>query len=250
MSGRDSQCSVSRQDSLPPPTSLGDGGLRFTSPRMNDENLGSSMSMTWPRANLSLGGNPPPRMSSVPPILGNTLSGVGLSSVPLLSLKGPVQINADALLVADGEVLASSINGQFQSFMIFFIYTVQNSVKTSFSRPLSKPRVRNPLSSLKLPSQRCAISPNPSSIPSIGTSNNQMENSVKVEQDFLTSSGNSDNSPPQWADRSFDEEYFSIPEDNTLLNCSLSSSLSSLCNHKDLDGDVSPPLGRLSRPLC
>lgn len=113
------------------------------------------------------------------------------------------------------------------------MYTVQSTVKTSFSRPLSKPRVRNPLSSLMPPNQ-CQTS-NSSSIPSIGSSNSQTENAMQVEQDFLASGGNSDTS---WADNSFDEEYFSIPEDNTLLNSSLSSSLSSLCNQKDLEGDV------------
>ena len=111
VSGRDSrQCSSSIHDSLPLPTSLGDGGLQLTSSRVSDEKYVSSMSMTWPRANLSLGWSTPPGMSSVPPKLSTRSSGTGMSSVPPLSLKGPIQINADALLVADGEVLSSNVH--------------------------------------------------------------------------------------------------------------------------------------------
>lgn len=118
MKNRDPQCSVSRQDTLPSPTSLGDGGLQFTHPRVNDEPFGSSMSMTWPRANLSLGGISPPGMGGVPPVLSARSSGAGVSGVSPLSLKGPVQINADAFSVADGKVLTSSTS---RSIVLTFV---------------------------------------------------------------------------------------------------------------------------------
>ena len=119
-------------------------------------------------------------------------------------------------------------------------YAVQNTVKTSFSRPLSKPRVRNPLTSLKPQNQSHGISPPISGsvgpIPNIGSSSGQRESPTQLEQDFLTSGGGGNTEVVTgWGEASFDEDYFSmIPEDTTLLNSSLSSSLSSLCGHKEL----------------
>lgn len=122
------------------------------------------------------------------------------------------------------------------------IIAVQNTVKTSFSRPLSKPRVRNPLTSLKQQNQGSGISPPLSGsvgpIPSIGTKIDSLSAS-RVEQDFLAS-GNGEHVPNAgWGED--DDSYFMIPEDTTILNSSLSSSLSSLCGHKDAENapDVS-----------
>ncbi len=188
----------------------------------SDEHFGggsrNSMSVTWPRAlGSNVGGG----------------SGGGLSNT--LNLKGPNQINADSLGVAGGELVTTLL------FIInySFLFAVHNTVKTSFSRPLSKPRVRNPLTSLKTQNSQ-GISPPLSSlyspIPSIGTRQEQVDSPTQLEQDFLASDGNVDTSIPTWGDSSFDEEYFSmIPEDTTLLNSSLTSSLSSLYGHKDLD---------------
>ena len=114
-------------------------------------------------------------------------------------------------------------------------------MKTNFSsRPLSKPRVRNPLTSLKTQNQGQGISPPlPGSlepIPNIGSSHERTDSPTQVEQDFLALGSNSDVSP-SWGESSFDEEYYKylIPEDTTLLNNSLSCSLASLCGHRDLE---------------
>lgn len=125
----------------------------------------------------------------------------------------------------------------------FFCYAVQNTVKTSFSRPPSKPRVRNPLTLLKSHSLGHGNSPPLSGsgcpIPSIGSHQRSTEAAAQVEQDFLASGGGGGHMEPAqgWGETSFDEDYFSsIPEDVAQLNSSLSSSLSSLC--KDADGSL------------
>ncbi len=107
----------------------------------------------------------------------------------------------------------------------FFLFPVHNSVKTSVSRPLSKPRVRNPLNSIKASNQNTA----------------HRESPTQLEKEFLSSANGASDGvsvPTEWAENSWDDEYFStIPEDVTILNQSLSSSLSSLCAGKaDLDG--------------
>lgn len=72
------------------------------------------------------------------------------------------------------------------------------------SRPLSKPRVRNPLTSLKQQHQR-----SPQDSPTL------------TEREFLSSS--------TWGENMEEELYRAIPDDTTLLDSSLSSSLASLC---------------------
>ena len=108
----------------------------------------------------------------------------------------------------------------------FEIHTVQNSVRTNVSRPLSKPRVRNPLTSkMKEHSANLASVPKHTDSPTL------------LEREFLTSANNSSSGPSAgWGETSWDEEYFKmIPEDTTILNSSLSSSLSSLCAARDLE---------------
>ncbi len=152
----------------------------------------ASMSVTWPRS----GG------------------GVALT-------RGTNQITADTSKITGGNKLS-------QCFIITIIVfsAVHNYVKTSVSRPLSKPRVRNPLNSMKPSNQSTAHRDSP----------------TQLEKEFL-SSGNGVSSetgsmPSGWADTSWDEDYFdTIPEDITILNSSLSSSLSSLCAGRvDLEG--------------
>ena len=63
---------------------------------------------------------------------------------------------------------------------------------------------------------------------------NQDSSATQVEQDFLRGVVST---PHHWTEQSIDEDYFAIPEDNTILNSSLSASLSSLCN-KDSDPEV------------
>lgn len=122
-------------------------------------------------------------------------------------------------------------------------------MKTSFSRPPSKPRVRNPLTSLK--NQGQGISPPLSGagcpIPNIGSSHRSTESPTRLERDFLASGGGGGGAagtPPTatgWGEASFDE-YFNIPEDTALLNSSLSSSLASLFPHgKDLESSLATP---------
>ena len=107
----------------------------------------------------------------------------------------------------------------------FEIPTVQNSVKTNVSRPLSKPRVRNPLTSkIKEHSTNLASVPKHTDSPTL------------LEREFLTSANNTSGPSAGWGETSWDEEYFKmIPEDTTILNSSLSSSLSSLCAARDLE---------------
>ncbi len=85
--------------------------------------------------------------------------------------------------------------------------------------------MRNPLHSIKASNQSKA----------------HRESPTQLEKEFLSSAnGVSDgiNVPTGWAETSWDDEYFNtIPEDVTILNSSLSSSLSSLCAGKsDIDG--------------
>jgi hypothetical protein len=99
-------------------------------------------------------------------------------------------------------------------------------VKTNVSRPLSKPRVRNPLTSkIKEHSANLASVPKHTDSPTL------------LEREFLTSANNSTSGPSAgWGETSWDEEYFKmIPEDTTILNSSLSSSLSSLCAARELE---------------
>lgn len=106
----------------------------------------------------------------------------------------------------------------------FSLCTVQNPVKTNVSRPLSKPRVRNPITS-KIKEQ----SANLTTIPK------HTDSPTQVEREFLTSSNNV-SIPSGWGDNSWDEEYFNmIPEDTAILNSSLSSSLSSLCAPRETE---------------
>lgn len=101
---------------------------------------------------------------------------------------------------------------------------MQNPVKTNVSRPLSKPRVRNPLTS-KIKEH----SANLGSIPK------HTDSPTQVEREFLASSNNM-GIPAGWGDNSWDEDYFKmIPEDTTILNSSLSSSLSSLCASRETE---------------
>lgn len=111
---------------------------------------------------------------------------------------------------------------------------MQNSVKTNVSRPLSKPRVRNPLTSkIKEHSTNLGSVPKHTDSPTL------------LEREFLTSDNNTSGPSAGWGETSWDEEYFKIfPEDTTILNSSLSSSLSSLCAARDVEsaktvGDVS-----------
>jgi len=85
------------------------------------------------------------------------------------------------------------------------------------SRPLSKPRVKNPLN---------AIKPTP-----------VRGSPTQLEKEFLSSENDTSQTVPTgWGENSWDEEYFNtIPEDVAILNSSLSSSLSSLCARGDLD---------------
>ncbi len=95
--------------------------------------------------------------------------------------------------------------------------TVQGVVRTNMSRPLSKPRVRNPLISVK---KKKPSGHSPQGSP------------TQTEKEFLMSMAG------PWCSEGggggggggSDEEYFgSIPEDVAILDSSLSSSLSSLC---------------------
>ncbi len=111
-------------------------------------------------------------------------------------------------------------------FYNYFFLAAHNYVKTSVSRPLSKPRVRNPLNSMKPPSNQSTA---------------HRDSPTQLEKEFLSSgNGGSETGsmPTGWADTSWEEEYFTtIPEDITILNSSLSSSLSSLCAGRgDLEG--------------
>lgn len=117
-------------------------------------------------------------------------------------------------------------------------------MKTSFSRPLSKPRVRNPLASLKPHTQGQGVSPPLSGsgcpAPSIGSaSGRSTESPTQLERDFLAS-GNSVEpcGPAGWGEASFDDDYFNIPEDTVHLDNSLTSSLTSLCAGKDADRTI------------
>jgi len=65
---------------------------------------------------------------------------------------------------------------------------------------------------------------------------NQDFSAAQVEQDFLRGVVST---PHHWMEQSIDEDYFAIPEDNTILNSSLSASLSSLCNNKEGEVEVS-----------
>ena len=75
------------------------------------------------------------------------------------------------------------------------------------SRPLSKPRVRNPLTLLKQQHHR-----SPQDSPTL------------TEREFLSSSVFS-----SWGENMEEELYRAIPDDTTVLDSSLSSSLTSLC---------------------
>ena len=133
--------------------------------------------------------------------------------------------------------------------LCILLVAVQNAVKTSFSRPPSKPRVRNPLTLLK--SQTTpghGISPPLSGssgcpIPSIGSSRGSTDSPTQLERDFLSSGGgNLDQAgPPTWGEASFDDEYYMIPEDTIHLDSSLTSSLSSLCAGKEGEGNIPTP---------
>ena len=121
-------------------------------------------------------------------------------------------------------------------------------VKTSFSRPPSKPRVRNPLPLLKSHSQGQGISPPLSSyahppIPSIGNKAST-DSPTQVEKDFLAKGGATATPPPNWGEGSQDEDYFvMIPEDTTILDQSLSTSLASICGLPgNKDGETSSDL--------
>ena len=155
----------------------------------------------------------------------------------------------------------TSLQEDIISPFFFFLLAVQNAVKTSLSRPPSKPRVRNPLALLKSHSQGQGISPPPLSssgcppIPNISyhaqqnTSGSAATDSpTQLEKDFLASGNGAANSalPSGWVEGSQEEDQFNtlIPEDNTILNSSLTSSLSSICGmvaNRDLDSapDVS-----------
>lgn len=102
---------------------------------------------------------------------------------------------------------------------------VHNPVKTSVSRPLSKPRVRNPLNAIR-------------NQPTNENTTRHRDSPTQLEKEFLSSANGGSEASKGWAETSWDEEYFNtIPEDMTLLNSSLSSSLSSLCAGKgDLEG--------------
>ena len=106
---------------------------------------------------------------------------------------------------------------------------MQNSVKTNVSRPLSKPRVRNPLTS-KIKEKEHSTNTNLASVPK------HTDSPTLLEREFLTSANSTSIPSAGWGETSWDEEYFKmIPEDTTILNSSLSSSLSSLCTARDLE---------------
>lgn len=111
---------------------------------------------------------------------------------------------------------------------MFSLPAVHTSMRTMVSRPLSKPRVRNPLTSLLAPPPPKLIPPN----------SHQMDSPTQLEKGFLLSSngGIDGGETSGWGETSWDEEYFkTIPEDITLLNSSLTSSVSSLCNSRELE---------------
>jgi hypothetical protein len=63
-------------------------------------------------------------------------------------------------------------------------------------------------------------------IPSIGNK----DSPTQLEKDFLAMGGTNATPPPNWGEGSQDEDFFAmIPEDTTILDSSLSSSLSSIC---------------------
>lgn len=96
-----------------------------------------------------------------------------------------------------------------------FLLLVHGSVKTNMSRPLSKPRVRNPLTSLKPQHQD---SPQHRHSP-------QRDSPTQIEREFLASSATAG-----WGETWEEEEFYrAIPDDTTHLDSSLSSSLTSLC---------------------
>lgn len=98
-------------------------------------------------------------------------------------------------------------------------------MKTNVSRPHSKPRVRNPLTSKILKEHATNLS----SVPK------HVDSPTQLEREFLASSNNI-SVPSSWGDNSWDEEYFKMfPEDTTILNSSLSSSLSSLCASRETE---------------
>ena len=147
----------------------------------------------------------------------------------------------------------SKVNFKGHTICIFF--TVQSTVKTSFSRPPSKPRVRNPLTSLKSHGQGQGISPPLSGvgcpIPSIGATNKSLDSPTALEKEFLLSGGSIDiagKGSASWGEGggAGEEEYFMIPEDTAILDSSLTSSLSSLCGMKDLE--ASPDVSELMTP--
>ena len=87
-------------------------------------------------------------------------------------------------------------------------------------RPLSKPRVRNPITLLTQKQQH-----QQPAVPRLSP--------TQLEQEFLLSSGASaaamETGPTPWTGEGLDEEeYYTIPEDTAVLDSSLSSSLCSL----------------------
>lgn len=120
-----------------------------------------------------------------------------------------------------------------------FFLAVQSTVKTSFSRPPSKPRVRNPLTLLKSHGQGHGISPPLSStgcpIPNIGTNHRSTDSPTQLEKDFLAMGGSDTThlAPSGWGEGSMEEDFFAlIPEDTAHLNSSLSTSLASICREQ------------------
>ena len=114
-----------------------------------------------------------------------------------------------------------------------FYRAVQGSVRTNVIRPLSKPRVRNPITSLaQKQQQQQQLQAVPRHSP------------TQLEQEFLLSSDAAataaaalETGPTSWMGEGLDEEeYYTIPEDTAVLDSSLSSSLCSLYgNSRDLD---------------
>lgn len=133
----------------------------------------------------------------------------------------------------------------YEPFSLLFCHAVQNAVKTSFSRPPSKPRVRNPLTLLRSHSQGQGISPPLSGsgyppIPNIGSTHSKTttDSPTQLEKDFLAMGGANAMPPSSWGEGSQDEEFFTlIPDDTVMLDSSLSTSLSSICGPGNKDAE-------------
>ena len=120
----------------------------------------------------------------------------------------------------------------------FLLTPVNDSVRTSMSRPLSKPRVRNPLTSLKKRKEK-QEQQEMQQLQQLQQKKKEQEEQTasQIEKEFLNGGGESSGGGATGTGKANNEEEddIVIPEDTSILNHSLSSSLSSIYGVKELD---------------